>query len=235
MKKHKICFVMILLLVSVFLASCQMPYVNNGSATEPTTENNLPSATEKATEKVTEEATEKATEKATEADISGVSSNTAPKSANGYEICPVCTYVYKVGISCPSCNIIPDQYNVKAEVNCPTCGGGYEVGGVVPWRYCNICDDYFKVTDAPCFSCFSCGRTQLTPDDMSKQRECYCNDCITDTHCEICGIQLAKDEASSRNRKRCMGCSNCKFCGQYVRQEAYEYTGDFICFDCYDE
>lgn len=231
MKRIVICFAIISLVLSMLITGCQIPLINNNPSAEPTS----PSAATKATEKPTEKATEKQTQKATEAKKQEVASKTSPISANGYEICPVCTYVHQTGTSCPSCNKIPNQYNVKPEVNCPNCGGGYEVGGVVPWRYCEICADYFKAADGPYHNCISCGRSRLTPDDMSKQREGYCNACVTDKRCEDCGILLAKDEVSSHNGKRCMGCSECKYCGQYVRTEDYEYTGGFICSDCYSK
>lgn len=60
---------------------------------------------------------------------------------NGYYICPICKYVNEEGTPCRACSTI-DQ--AKPEEYCPTCGGGYDVGGVVPWFFCNFCQEYFR-------------------------------------------------------------------------------------------
>ena len=60
---------------------------------------------------------------------------------NGYYICPICKYVNEEGTPCRACSTI-DQ--AKPEEYCPTCGGGYDVGGMVPWVFCNFCQEYFR-------------------------------------------------------------------------------------------
>ena len=104
---------------------------------------------------------------------------------NGYYICPICKFVNEEGTSCIACSTINQA---KPEEYCPTCGGGYDVGGVVPWVYCYYCKDYFSGPEGPYYNCRRCGKSGLRPSDLDPESE-LCADCFDPNpqYCTECG------------------------------------------------
>lgn len=181
------------------------------------------------------------------------------KVQNGHYICPVCKFVNEEGVACIACAYNYQQ--AKSEVYCPTCGGGCDIGGLVPWANCRYCDKYFVVANDPVFMCPRCFKDGLRPSDIDPASElcwdCYdpnptyctkcglssnlvsidptglCENCLG--HCEICGRTLVPIEAATYNGKRCYFCSRCDYCGGEITVEEYAQNGGFICSDCLGE
>lgn len=183
-----------------------------------------------------------------------------PKVQNGYYICPVCKFINNEGVDCVAC-----EHNfeyAKPEVYCPTCGGGLDVGGVIPWVICWYCDKYFPYPTDMLFECSRCRKAGFRATDLDPESElcpnCYdpnptyctkcgrssnlvtidpaeglCEECLG--YCEICKRVLTSAENNVYNGKRCYFCSNCDYCGEKVTNEEYIKNGGFICSNCLEE
>lgn len=144
-------------------------------------------------------------------------------SKNGYYICPVCKFVNPVGTSCIACEY--GYSHAKPEVYCPTCGGGYDVGGAVPWELCVYCNKYFVCTDGPYHSCLRCQKSGLTPYELDPESE-LCKDCYDLCYCQIC-----HKHSYTVVEGVCENCSpHCKNCG-VADQGRGQING--YCPDCY--
>lgn len=164
-------------------------------------------------------------------------SNT-PKVQNGYYICPICKFVNEEGVACIACTYNFTQ--AKPEVYCPTCGGGYDVGGVVPWVNCLYCDKYFATSNEPIFTCRNCNKGGLSPEDLDPESE-LCWNCYDPNpeYCSECGrssnlVHISRygfcDECYEANHKGEFG--YCEVCGEALTAvESVSYNGK-RCFDC---
>lgn len=162
-----------------------------------------------------------------------------PKVQNGYYICPVCKFVNEEGVACIACAYNYQQ--AKSEYICPTCGGGYDQGGVVPWVYCHYCGEYFSNTfDEPIFNCRRCYKGGLRPRDLDPESE-LCWDCYdpNPTYCTECGRSSNIVEMTSFGR--CVEChyeekyGYCEICGRTLTSiEANAYNGKrcYFCSKC---
>ena len=153
---------------------------------------------------------------------------------NGYYICPICKYVNEEGTSCRACSTI-DQ--AKPEIYCPTCGGGYDVGGTVSWVHCRYCNEDFAGTQGPYYSCSQCHKTGLWSLSLDPDTH-ICIDCLREKaagsfgYCEICGVSLIEQETENCAPNRCSNCSVCKYCSAGISTDDYTSNGDYLCDDC---
>lgn len=153
---------------------------------------------------------------------------------NGYYICPICKYVNEERTPCIACSTI-DQ--AKPEEYCPTCGGGYDVGGVESWIHCRYCDEDFAGAQGPYYSCSRCYKTGLWPLSLDPETH-ICIDCLREEaagsfgYCEICGVSLIEQERENCAPNRCSNCSVCKYCGGSIFSEDYIASGDHLCDMC---
>lgn len=182
-----------------------------------------------------------------------------PTVQNGHYICPVCKFVNAEGVACIACAYNYQQ--AKSEVYCPTCGGGCDIGGLVPWAKCYYCNKYFTVTNDPVFTCHRCFKDGLRASDLDPEselcRDCYdpnptyckkcglssnivsidrdgfCEQCLG--QCEVCGRTLTSIETAVYNGKRCYFCSRCDYCGGEITAEEYAQNGAFICSNCFND
>lgn len=168
-------------------------------------------------------------------------SNT-PKVQNGYYICPICKFVNEEGVACIACTYNFTQ--AKPEVYCPTCGGGYDVGGLVPWVNCLYCDKYFATSNEPIFTCRNCNKGGLSPEDLDPESE-LCWNCYDPNpeYCSECGrssnlVHISRygfcDECYEANHKGEFG--YCEVCGEALTAvESVSYNGKrcFGCCTCY--
>lgn len=153
---------------------------------------------------------------------------------NGYYICPICKYVNKEGTPCRACSTI-DQ--AKPEEYCPTCGGGYDVGGVESWIHCRYCDEDFAGAQGPYYSCSRCHKTGLWPLSLDPDTH-ICIDCMREEvagsfgYCETCGVPLIEQETENCAPNRCSNCSVCKYCSAVISTDDYTANGDLLCEMC---
>lgn len=153
---------------------------------------------------------------------------------NGYYICPICKYVNEEGTPCRACSTI-DQ--AKPEEYCPTCGGGYDVGGVESWIHCRYCDEDFAGAQGPYYSCSRCHKTGLWPLSLDPDTH-ICIDCLREEaagsfgYCETCGVPLIEQETKNCAPNRCSNCSVCKYCSAGISSDDYADNGDFLCDVC---
>lgn len=153
---------------------------------------------------------------------------------NGYYICPICKYVNNEGTPCRACSTI-DQ--AKPEEYCPTCGGGYDVGGVESWIHCRYCDEDFAGAQGPYYSCSRCHKTGLWPLSLDPDTH-ICIDCMREEvagsfgYCETCGVPLIEQETENCAPNRCSNCSVCKYCSAVISTDDYTANGDLLCEMC---
>lgn len=156
---------------------------------------------------------------------------------NGYYICPICKFVNEEGTPCIACSTI-DQ--AKPEEYCPTCGGGYDVGGVVPWVYCYYCKDYFSGPEEPYYSCRRCGKFGLRPSDLDPESE-LCADCFDPNpqYCTECGrssnvVTITRygycEDCYQKNHAGEFG--YCEVCGGPLSAVEAIHCGGKRCFSC---
>ena len=156
---------------------------------------------------------------------------------NGYYICPICKYVNEVGTPCIACSTINQA---KPEEYCPTCGGGYDVGGVVPWVYCYYCKEYFSGPDEPYYSCRRCHKTGLRPSDLDPESE-LCADCFEPNpqYCTECGrssnvVIITRygycEDCYQKNHAGEFG--YCELCGYPLSAVEAIHCGGKRCFSC---
>ena len=131
---------------------------------------------------------------------------------NGYYICPICKYVNEVGTPCIACSTINQA---KPEAYCPTCGGAREVGGAVAWTYCNYCQEYFVSADIPSFTCWKCGKDELSPSDLAPYWLEICKNCYDSNPkaCPECG--LTSNDVGITKYGICTTCCETNHKGEY--------------------